>query len=128
MAEAPLDLALQRPQESAPGRPTQARTAVRPVNREDEMLQCGSIVRSLRFAVPLLAAALAVALGAAAAKSEEAKYPNWKGQWTRLTVPGIPGQPSFDPNKPWGKGQQAPLTPEYQAILEANLKSQADGK
>jgi hypothetical protein len=33
----------------------------------------------------------------------------------------------FDTNKPWGPGQQAPLTPEYQAIFEANLKAQAEG-
>jgi hypothetical protein len=62
-----------------------------------------------------------------AAASDEAKYPDWKGQWIRQRVPGVAGQPSFDPNKPWGKGQEAPLTPEYQAILEANLKSQAEG-
>jgi hypothetical protein len=29
-------------------------------------------------------------------------------------------------SKPWGPGQQAPLTPEYQAIFEANLKDQAE--
>jgi hypothetical protein len=33
----------------------------------------------------------------------------------------------FDTDKPWGPGQQAPLTPEYQAIFEANLKDQAAG-
>jgi hypothetical protein len=64
---------------------------------------------------------------AASAATEDAKYPDWKGQWLRQRVPGVAGQPSFDPNKPWGKGQEAPLTPEYQAILEANLKSQNDG-
>jgi hypothetical protein len=63
----------------------------------------------------------------AVAAADEAKYPDWKGQWLRQRVPGIAGQPSFDPDKPWGKGQQAPLTPEYQAILEANLKSQSEG-
>jgi hypothetical protein len=87
------------------------------------MFQRGSIIRAALTAVPLLAA-LAFAGGAA---GEEAKYPNWKGQWNRQIVPGVAGQPSFDPNKPWGRGQQAPLTPEYQAILEANLKSQAEG-
>src|SRR5258708_9223832 len=30
-------------------------------------------------------------------------------------------------SKPAGRGQQAPLTPEYQAIFEANLKDQAQG-
>src|SRR5262249_4323914 len=33
----------------------------------------------------------------------------------------------FDPSKPWGKGQGAPLTAEYQAILEESLADQAKG-
>jgi hypothetical protein len=74
-----------------------------------------------------LAAALMMAFGVAAAVAEEGKYPDWRGQWNRQRVPGIPGQPSFDPNKSWGKGQEAPLTPEYQAVLEANLKAQREG-
>jgi hypothetical protein len=55
------------------------------------------------------------------------KYPNFKGQWDRFVVRGLPGQPSFDQTKPWGKGQQAPLTPEYQLIFEASLADQANG-
>ena len=55
------------------------------------------------------------------------KYPDLKGQWERFAVRGIPGQPSFDQTKPWGKGQQAPLTPEYQAIHDASLADQAAG-
>jgi hypothetical protein len=56
------------------------------------------------------------------------KYPDWKGQWTRERTP-IPGggQTPFDPTKPVGRGQQAPLTPEYVARFEANLKDQAEG-
>src|SRR6266446_3087110 len=38
-----------------------------------------------------------------------------------------PGQPSFDQTKPWGAGQQAPLTAEYRAIFEASLADQAKG-
>jgi hypothetical protein len=53
---------------------------------------------------------------------DDAVYPNLKGQW-RAPL----GQPRFDTSKPWGPGQQAPLTPEYQAIFEANLKDQAEG-
>ena len=68
-----------------------------------------------------LVTALMLAFGVAAA-AEEGKYPDWKGQWNRQRVPGVAGQPSFDPNKPWGKGQQAPLTPEYQAVLEATSR------
>jgi hypothetical protein len=56
-----------------------------------------------------------------------AKYPDLKGQWDRVVVPGVSGQPSFDQTKSWGNGQQAPLIPEYQAILQASLEDQAKG-
>ena len=58
---------------------------------------------------------------------DDAKYPNLHGQWTRAPVPGAVGQPTYDPSKPWGRGQQAPLTAEYRAIFEANLEDQAAG-
>jgi hypothetical protein len=67
-------------------------------------------------------------------------YPDLRGQWVRygpsgpdLKGPLIRLGPSgvfrtrFDPSKPPGRGQEAPLTPEYQAIFEANLKDQAAG-
>ena len=38
-----------------------------------------------------------------------------------------PRPPRYDPSKPSGRGQQAPLTPEYQANFEANLADQAAG-
>jgi hypothetical protein len=86
--------------------------------------------RSLILAIEL-ALALAITTGAAHA-AEEAKYPNLKGQWLRFGGPprdlgGLPGQLSFDQTKPWGPGQQAPLTPEYQAKLEASMADQANG-
>jgi hypothetical protein len=79
--------------------------------------------RSLILAIEL-AVALAITIGGAYA-ADEAKYPNLKGQWVRFGGPphdfaGLPGQLSFDQTKPWGPGQQAPLTPEYQAILDAS--------
>jgi HsdM N-terminal domain len=43
--------------------------------------------------------------------ADDAKYPDWKGQWARFAVP-LPTQPSHDQTKPWGNGQQAPLTPD----------------
>ena len=55
---------------------------------------------------------------------DETKYPNWKGQWVQL---GGNQDSHWDPTKPPGTGQQAPLTPEYQAIFEANVKSAVDG-
>jgi hypothetical protein len=42
-------------------------------------------------------------------------------------VPEATGQPSFDQTKSGGPGQQAPLTPEYQAIFTANLAEQLGG-
>jgi hypothetical protein len=54
------------------------------------------------------------------------KYPDWEGAWTRIPVK-LPTQPSHDQTKPWGRGQEAPLTPEYQAILEASIADQAAG-
>jgi hypothetical protein len=91
------------------------------------MLTRKSIAAIALKAAPL-AAAFAIAMATAAA-GQESKYPDLRGQWTGIlrTVAGLPGQPSFDPAKSWGNGQQAPLTPEYQAILEDNLKSQTEG-
>jgi len=58
---------------------------------------------------------------------DETKYPDWKGGWRRVAFPGIVGQPSYDPTKRGGSAQEAPLTPEYQAIFLENLKDQAAG-
>jgi hypothetical protein len=74
-----------------------------------------------------LVAALSMTLGGAQA-FDETKYPNLKGQWLRARGPaGVTGQGPFDPVKSWGRAQQAPLTPEYQAMLEASLADQAAG-
>jgi hypothetical protein len=58
---------------------------------------------------------------------DDAKYPDLQGQWVAVRIPGVRGQPAFDPTKPWGLGQEAPLTPEYQKVLEASLADQARG-
>ena len=68
------------------------------------------------------------------------KYPDLRGQWVRYgpSGPDLKGplvrlgpagvyRTRFDPTKPPGAGQEAPLTPEYQAIFEANLADQAQG-
>jgi hypothetical protein len=87
----------------------------------------------MRF--PDLIAALALAAAclwplAGAQAFDDGKYPDWKGQWiggwTRR-FPGVTGQPSYDPHKSDGRGQAAPLTPEYQKIFEASLADQAAG-
>jgi hypothetical protein len=82
------------------------------------------LYRSLLSAIAL--AALSVST-ANAQILDYSKYPNLKGQWNRFIVPGLPGQPSFDQTKTWGFGQEAPLTPEYKAVLEASLADQAKG-
>jgi hypothetical protein len=78
----------------------------------------------------LLGAAVSAALSIASADAEVldySKYPDLKGQWERFIVRGVAGQPSLDQTKPWGKGQQAPLTPEYEAIHDASLADIAAG-
>jgi hypothetical protein len=57
----------------------------------------------------------------AGAQAADAKYPDLKGQWNRVVVPGVRGQPSFDQTKSWGPEQEPPLTPEYQKIFQASL-------
>src|SRR5258708_1995680 len=69
-----------------------------------------------------LAAALMAAICGAGA-FDETKYPDWSGQWTRPR--GLATQ--WDQDKPAGLGQQAPLTPEYQARLVASIADQANG-
>ena len=59
--------------------------------------------------------------------AEEARYPNFKGQWNAINY-RLGGQViKYDPNKPWGRGQEAPLTPEYQKVLEDSMADQAKG-
>ena len=73
------------------------------------------------------AALLTLALGGAqatdAAQADMSKYPDWSGQWKRPDNVAA----SWDPTKPGGLGQQAPLTAEYQAIFASVLKDRAVG-
>jgi hypothetical protein len=63
-------------------------------------------------------------MAAGAALAQDAlKYPDWSGQWKRPA--GTGGQ--WDLTKPPGRGQQAPLTPEYQAIFDASLADRDSG-
>jgi hypothetical protein len=86
----------------------------------------------------IAAAALAVTLigltGAAAA-AEESQYPNLSGQWRRAGGGGLlaggAGGLRYDDSKPAkdtpSLGQEPPLTPEYQAIYDANLNDMEQG-
>jgi hypothetical protein len=67
-----------------------------------------------------IVAALAVAIVEARAFDDGA-YPDWSGAWRGI------GGGSFDTSKPKGLGQQTPLKPEFQAILEASLADIATG-
>ncbi len=73
-----------------------------------------------------LAAMLCAASGGARA-FDDAKYPDLHGQWIGVRGTAGGGQPSFDPIKRWGTTQDAPLTPEYEAMFKANLIDQREG-
>src|SRR5579871_5559475 len=95
--------------------------------------------RTSTSAITVVLAAAFVTAGAAQA-AEDMKYPNWQGAWARWVPPNAVrdtgnggaaltagGQPSFDQTKPWGRGQEAPLTPEYQKVLEDSIADQERG-
>jgi hypothetical protein len=76
-----------------------------------------------RSAVGAAALAAAMLIAATAAQAhDETKYPDFGGQWSRGS-----GSAAWDQSRPGGRRQQPPLTPEYQAIFEANLASLAAG-
>ena len=77
------------------------------------MLSCRSLIGAIAL---VLTATMASA-------ADDSKYPDWAGQWKRPR--GL--QTQWDQTKPPGLAQQAPLTPEYQARLEASIADQAAG-
>jgi hypothetical protein len=82
----------------------------------------------MRYRDPIGAAALALALAVASTETralDDPKYPEFRGAWERTARGG--SSAAWDPSKPPGLQQQAPLTPEYQAIFEANLANRATG-
>jgi hypothetical protein len=84
-------------------------------------------------ATALVVAMLAMIGGAAA--FDESKYPDLKGQWRRASNAGLlaggAGGLRWDDSKPAAAtpslGQEPPLTPEYQAIYDANLADMEKG-
>src|SRR6266487_2570806 len=94
------------------------------------------VFRSSTSAIAVVVTATVMMVGAVQA-ANDSKYPDWKGAWTRWFPPGsvlepnggftAGGQPSHDQTKPWGRGQEAPLTPEYQKVFEESLADQANG-
>jgi hypothetical protein len=74
-----------------------------------------------------LVAALVMTIGGASA-FDESKYPDFNGQWRRAaSVRSDRIGAAFDPSKPFGREEKPPLTPEYQAIYEANLVDMEKG-
>ena len=70
-----------------------------------------------------VAAALLMAVGGAQA-FDESKYPDWSGQWRRVPDGG---PPRYDPSKPNGRGQDAPLKEPYRLMHEASMADQLAG-
>src|SRR5215470_4641543 len=93
-----------------------------PVTEKTTMFLGENVMLSrCRIGSLLFAAAMVLSFTGAQAH-DESKYPDWNGQWRR--PPGVNNQ--WEPTKPRGQ-EGAPLTPEFQAIFEANLKDQAEG-
>jgi hypothetical protein len=75
-----------------------------------------------RLSVGAAAFMTALVVTVTASAQEAKRYPDWEGMWNRGSPVG-----SWDPTKPPGRGQQAPLTAEYQQVLEANIGKQKIG-
>ncbi len=76
--------------------------------------------RSFAGAMAIVATSL---MTAPAWAFDDAQYPDLtRAAWNRA----VQSMPRFDPSKP-RSGQQPPLTPEYQAIFEANLRDMETG-
>jgi hypothetical protein len=71
------------------------------------------------IAAVMLTTALMASAGARA--DDVSKLPDLKGQWLGV---GADEDSPWDPSKPPGAAQQAPLTPEYQAVYQASLAQQ----
>jgi len=77
--------------------------------------------------VATLALAATATAGSVRAADQDMYPINWKGQWLHTINRAIEVQGTFDQTKAWGPGQQAPLTPEYQKVLEDSMADQANG-
>jgi hypothetical protein len=78
--------------------------------------QGGHKARTYGF-LSVLTLASTIALSTAVC-AQDSKYPDWRGQWQRAS--GV----QWDPTKPPARGQQVPLTAEYQVIYDKALKEQ----
>jgi hypothetical protein len=87
--------------------------------KEGRLMRHAGSCRLVAQAVAVLVASLT-----AANAFDETPYPNWRGIWQQF---GGSRDTLWDPSKPAGSLQQAPLTPEYRAIYEATLRNEGQG-
>jgi hypothetical protein len=87
--------------------------------RREEIMNCRSRLGIVALTITIAASAASIIAHA----QDQSKYPDWSGQWLRGPGMGV----GWDPRKPPGLGQQAPLTPESRATFEANLSDKAQG-
>src|SRR5215471_12275067 len=78
----------------------------------------------VRILIGILTMAATLATATTASAHDESKYPDWSGQW-RWNAMG--GGPRYDPNKPAGVAQQAPLNEKFKRIHKESLAEQAQG-
>jgi hypothetical protein len=79
---------------------------------------------TMRSLIGILTVAASLAATVAASAHDESKYPDWSGQW-RWEPMG--GGPRYDPSRPAGAAQQAPLTEEFRRLHEESIAEQATG-
>src|SRR5215813_15647046 len=92
------------------------------------MGQCSAVALARGLALMFALLAVMVLTVDASRAADDAKYPpNWKGQWTRVVHREVEVQGAFDQTKPWGLGQQAPLTEEYQQVHRNSMEDQRNG-
>ncbi len=75
---------------------------------------------AMAFAAVLVTASIQVS-------AQAQQYPDFESQWRNPAAERGDHSDAWDPTKPAGLAQQAPLTPEYQAVFEASLADQAAG-
>jgi hypothetical protein len=74
-----------------------------------------------RSSIGSIVLAMALLMSPAGAQvSDLAKYPDWSGQWRGSII-------RYDPTKPAGRGQEAPLKEPYRLMHEASMADQAKG-
>ena len=84
-------------------------------------------MQALASLVAALVGSLCILASGPSRAYDEGLYPNWKGQWFAHRAYDFGPNPSWDPNKPQGLAQEAPLNPQYRAMLEASIADQNAG-